>query len=78
MIRIRIDDVLWKSSDYDHVRAKNQLQKIHRWLVQAPSLLIHVPTILVTEIAAWPDVIEWIREETAEGRMSPQLHGYQH
>jgi peptidoglycan/xylan/chitin deacetylase (PgdA/CDA1 family) len=40
--------------------------------------LMHVPTILTEEILDFPEAIEYIKYETDQGRMRPQLHGYQH
>lgn len=41
--------------------------------------MYHMPTILVTETDEhFPQIIPWLEEETKEGRMSPQIHGYAH
>jgi peptidoglycan/xylan/chitin deacetylase (PgdA/CDA1 family) len=37
-----------------------------------------VPAILITEIQQFPEAIEWIRQETIEGRMLPEIHGISH
>ena len=78
MIRIRIDDVMWHSSAFTNERAENRFKQIHRWICQQPDSMIHIPTILVTEIQDFPNIIELVRQETLEGTMSPQLHGYEH
>jgi peptidoglycan/xylan/chitin deacetylase (PgdA/CDA1 family) len=51
---------------------------VHDWICEVSDKVIHVPTILVTEIQKFPDCIEWIRQETAEGRMLPEIHGLEH
>ncbi len=76
MIRVRDDDVLISSKG-----TKNPLTKfkmVHDWICEVPETLIHVPTILVTEIQEFPEAIAYIREETAEGRMIPEIHGWSH
>jgi peptidoglycan/xylan/chitin deacetylase (PgdA/CDA1 family) len=76
MIRIRDDDVLMHSSSKGDEFTKFKM--IHEWICEVPDSLIHVPTILVTEIQEFPDCIEYIRQETAEGRMLPEIHGLTH
>lgn len=75
-IRVRDDDVLLPSSSTDDPFGK--FSKVHRWICEVPDHVMHVPTILVTEIQQFPQAIEYIRTETAEGRMEPQLHGLEH
>lgn len=76
MIRVRDDDVLNSSSGKGDPFTKFKM--IHEWVCEVPDTLIHVPTILVTEIQEFPECIEYVREETAEGRMAPQIHGLTH
>ena len=76
MIRVRNDDVMLPSSSYDD--GLGRLKQIHAWICEMPEKFIHVPTILVTEIQEFPECIEWVREETAEGRMLPEIHGLTH
>ena len=76
MIRVRDDDVLLRSSSYDNELGR--LKQIHEWICEVPDRMIHVPTILVTEIKEFPEAIEWIRQETGEGRMLPEIHGLEH
>ena len=76
MIRVRDDDVLLPSSGNSNPLLR--FQEIHRWICEAPDKLIHVPAILVKEIADFPEGIEFIRQETAEGRMLPEIHGREH
>ncbi len=76
MIRIRDDDVLLSSSSYSNELGR--LKQIHDWICEVPETFIHVPAILVTEIQEFPEAIEYIRQETAEGRMLPEIHGWSH
>ncbi len=76
MIRVRDDDVLIPSSSYENELGR--LQQIHEWICEVPDTLIHVPAICVLEIQEFPEAIEWIRQETAEGRMLPEIHGLSH
>jgi hypothetical protein len=76
VIRVRNDDVLIPSSSYNSELGR--LKQIHEWICEVPDTLIHVPTILVTEIQEFPECIEWIRQETQEGRMLPEIHGLSH
>jgi hypothetical protein len=76
MIRVRNDDVLLPSKGYSSELGR--LQQIHEWICEVPDTLIHVPAILVLEIQQFPECIEWIRQETAEGRMLPEIHGLSH
>lgn len=76
MIRVRDDDVLLSSKSTDKPLTKFKM--VHEWICEVPDKLIHVPTILVTEIQEFPEAIDFIREETAEGRMLPEIHGLSH
>jgi hypothetical protein len=76
VIRVRDDDVLNHSSGKGDEFKKFQM--VHEWICEVPDTLIHVPAILVTEIQEFPACIEYIRQETAEGRMLPEIHGLTH
>ena len=76
MIRVRDDDVLLSSSSYSCELGR--IKQIHEWICEVPDRMIHVPAILVTEIKEFPECIEWVRQETAEGRMLPEIHGLSH
>ena len=76
MIRVRDDDVLVNTSSSQNPVKKFKM--VHEWICEVPDTLLHVPTILVTEIQEYPDIIPFIREEAAEGRMEVQIHGLQH
>jgi hypothetical protein len=76
MIRVRDDDVLNHSSGKGDEFKKFKM--VHEWICEVPDTLIHVPTILVTEIQDFPECVEYVRQETAEGRMLPEIHGLTH
>ncbi len=76
MIGVRDDDVLLASSSYEN--ELNRVKQIHEWICEVPDRMIHIPTILVTEIQEFPEAVEWVRQETAEGRMLPEIHGFEH
>jgi hypothetical protein len=79
MIRVRDDDVLLSSSMWDKRRGSfDRFSRVHRWISEFPQSFIHVPTILVTEIQAYPECIEFVREQTAQGLMIPEIHGLEH
>ena len=76
-IRIRDDDVLVSSSG----RAGNEFARFkgfHNMVLMDPRHFIHVPAILVREIQEFPECIQYVREETAAGRMLPEIHGWEH
>jgi hypothetical protein len=75
MIYLRDDDVLVGSSG--HEDSFKKFQQVHRWICETDKML-HVPTILVTEIQAFPECIEYVKEETAKGKMAPEIHGLKH
>lgn len=75
MIYIRDDDVLVGSSS--HPDPLKHFKTVHNWICETDRLL-HVPTILVTEIQQFPEAIEYIREETKARRMRPEIHGLHH
>ncbi len=76
MIKIRDDDVLVGTSSQQNPIKKFKM--VHEWICEVPETLLHVPTILVTEIQEFPEIIPFIREEAAEGRMEVQIHGLHH
>ena len=75
MIYVRDDDVLLRSSSYKDPFA--HFRTVHNWILETDKLL-HVPAILVTEIQDFPACIEYIKNETSEGRMRPEIHGLNH
>ena len=77
MIYVRNDDILIHSSSW--TRPIMRFQQIHEWIQDVKNhLVMHVPTILTTEIQEHPECIEFVKAETAAGRMQPQLHGVEH
>jgi peptidoglycan/xylan/chitin deacetylase (PgdA/CDA1 family) len=83
MIYVRDDDILIFSSEWE--RPAKRFRQIHRWVCEDPHFL-HIPTILkynvkgdaTPGILAFPSAIEYIAEETAQGRMRPEIHGLEH
>lgn len=76
MISVRNDDVLVGSSSI--VDTFKRFKGVHELICKAPQALLHVPTILVEDIQKFPEAIEYVKAETAAGRMRPELHGLQH
>jgi hypothetical protein len=76
-IRIRNDDVLVHSSGFAG-REFNRFKGFHEVICQDMEHFMHVPAILATEIQEFPECVEFIKMETAAGRMFPEVHGWQH
>lgn len=76
MIYLRDDDVLVRSGSWRS--PVERFQRVHRWTLEAHGKLLHVPTLVVEELKAYPECVEYIRDETADGRMAPELHGMWH
>ena len=76
MIRVRDDDILVHSSSYEDELGR--VKQVHEWICEVPDQMIHIPTILVTEIQDFPECIEWLKQETQEGRVIPEIHGLSH
>lgn len=77
-IRIRNDDVLVDSSGRHKGKEVGRFRGFHKLVCQDLRHFIHVPAILVKEIQEFPDCIEYIKAETAAGRMLPEIHGWEH
>ena len=83
MIYVRDDDVLIDSSS--HKDPVKHFKTVHEWICETPKLL-HRPGILVHNVkkdgtrglSGFPEAMEYIKAETAAGRMAPQIHGYEH
>src|SRR3990167_3787077 len=71
MIRMRDDDVLVRSRSFSSPLAR--FQQMHEWILLCPQM-VHVPTLIVEELREFPRCVEYIRQETAEGRMVPEVH----
>ncbi len=83
MIYVRDDDVLIDSSGFED--SFKHFKTVHEWICETDKLM-HVPAILVHNVVkdgsrgllGFPDAMEFIKSETAAGRMQPQIHGYEH
>ena len=79
LIRIRDDDVLNFDKQWTGRRdSEYRFRQIHRYCLEAPNDIIHVPTIVVEDLKKFPGTVEYIRSETQCNRMLPELHGLQH
>lgn len=76
-IRIRDDDVLVHSTSFPG-RAFQRFKGFHNTVMIDPVHFEHVVAILVTEIQEFPECIEFVKAETAAGRMRPEVHGFRH
>jgi hypothetical protein len=76
-IRIRDDDVLVGSRGRTG-KEFERFRGFHNAVCQDTRNFIHIPAILVTEIQMFPDCIEYVKAETAAGRMEPEIHGLHH
>jgi hypothetical protein len=76
-IRIRDDDVLVHSSSF-RGQEFGRFKGFHNLVQIDPRHFHHVLAVLVTEIQDFPECIQYVKEETAAGRMSPEVHGLHH
>ena len=76
MIYLRSDDIMVHSTGWGS--GTDRFKQQHRWVLECPDMIMHMPAILVKEIQEYPECIEFVKEETNAGRMKPELHGYQH
>lgn len=75
-VLVRDDDVLLPSSSYSSPFGR--FHQVHEWIERCPNF-IHKPGILVTEIKAFPECVEYIKEKIkSTNQMEPEIHGYQH
>lgn len=75
---VRNDDILNETSAKKMIGKEfDRFKFIHRMIMETDSL-VHMPTILCTEIEMYPEAIQYIENETAAARMCPQLHGWEH
>lgn len=77
LIRVRGDDVLVHSEAMKGAEF-SKWKKHHQWVVEGPPYFFHVAAILCKEIQDFPEAIEYIRKEVAEGRLALDLHGWEH
>lgn len=76
-IRIRDDDVLVTSSGFPG-KEFQRFKGFHNIILQDPAHFIHIGAVLVTEIQQFPECIEFLKQETREGRFVPEVHGLHH
>ena len=77
MIRIRTDDVLVHSKPFkgkEFERWKN----IHLTIMEDPEHFYHTPAIVVNSIVDFPECVDYIDNQIAEGVIYPNLHGWDH
>lgn len=75
MIYLRDDDVLVPSKSYDD--PFKRFRQLHEWALHSKKLM-HVPTLIISQLEEFPECVEYIRAETLAGRMQPELHGMFH
>ena len=81
MIRMRIDDIMWVSTESKYAapgRSFQRVRAIHGWCNDSGGQIMHVPTVICHDIDDWPEVVEWMRHETVSGKMEPAIHGWHH
>lgn len=76
-IRVRDDDVLVHSRSFKG-QEFGRFKGFHNLVMIDPVHFEHVLAVLVTEIQDFPECIEFIKAETAAGRMKPEVHGLHH
>lgn len=77
LIRVRTDDVLVHSEPMKG-REFQKWRKHHQWVIEGPSYFYHTAAILCKDIQDFPEAIEYIKKEVAEGRLGLDLHGWEH
>ncbi len=76
-IIVRVDDVMCESSAWDRPRSIRRITAFQRWMSDIPAIE-YVPTVLVTEIQDYSEVIELLRAGAQSKIASPQIHGLEH
>lgn len=74
MIYVRDDDVLLKRMA--HTDAAGEFVNVHNIIEKYG--YTHCPALLTNDLNEFPEVIEFIRYKTQQGKMIPQLHGSSH
>jgi len=74
-IYVRDDDFLIPSSAFADPLAR--FKEVHDLICQ-DSKFLHVPAVLCGEIDKFPGALEFLQTETKEGRMFPEVHGWNH
>ncbi len=75
MIYVRDDDVLLPSRQWPDPLAR--FKEVHEMLADF-DFVIHIPTLLTSELDRYPEAIDYIRRETNDGWMIPEFHGTSH
>src|SRR5262245_61691209 len=75
MIRMRDDDVLVPTRNYPS--SFGRFRAIHEAIKLCPRMM-HVPALVIEELRQMPEALEYLRNETAAGRMEPEFHGMWH
>jgi peptidoglycan/xylan/chitin deacetylase (PgdA/CDA1 family) len=79
MIKLRNDDVLVDSGGGKYAGKEfERFRFIHEQILRTEGKMIHYPAIVCEELAKHPECLEYVREEVANGRMRPYLHGWDH
>lgn len=76
IVRFRDDDILLDSRggwDKPFLRFK----EIHEQCLESAQI-IHVPAMLYKESQKFPEIFEYVKQETKLNRMHPEVHGYEH
>jgi hypothetical protein len=75
--RIRFDDILWATGD-PKVKGK-EFQKFKKHINWCKDIDVPLaPAILCQNIEEFPECLQYVREQTWEGVMHPDLHGWTH
>lgn len=75
LLRVRDDDVLLPSRAWGDPFLR--FKELHEWILLT-DCVVHVPAICVNEIQDFPQCIAYIKEQTQDGRMLPEVHGMEH
>jgi peptidoglycan/xylan/chitin deacetylase (PgdA/CDA1 family) len=73
MVRVRNDDVLLNIKWPDPLA---KFKQMHEMIVSLG--VQHVPTIVCRDIQTFPGAVDYVKQETAEGRMFPEIHCWEH
>lgn len=77
MVIIRVDDVMCDSSAWNRPRAIRRINAFQRWMKDINQIK-YQPTILVSEIQEYPEVVTNLNIGIKEGYVYPMIHGYKH
>jgi len=77
VIRVRMDDILVHSKPMKG-KEFQKWRKHYNWCLEAPELFYPTAAILCSEIQQFPEAVDFIRGELAEGHLYLDLHGWEH